>query len=121
LYKLPATWPSTHPNRRAGCAPARDTQGARDSHLEWFESNFADYEKDKKRRLGTDSVIPHRVKHKQFSRLLPYSARKPISKKNSATHICATKPRSGAGSKLTSRLAAFGLAADEPFHTLQDF
>ena len=29
-----------------------------DSHVEWFEGNFADYEEDKKRRLGIDSVIP---------------------------------------------------------------
>ena len=31
-----------------------------DSHVEWFEGNFQDYEQDKMRRLGTDSVIPHR-------------------------------------------------------------
>ncbi len=39
-----------------------------DSHLEWFEGNFQDYEADKMRRLGTDSVIPHRLKYKKFSR-----------------------------------------------------
>ena len=39
-----------------------------DSHVEWFEGNFADYEEDKKRRLGTDSVIPHRLKYKKFAR-----------------------------------------------------
>jgi ATP-binding cassette ChvD family protein len=39
-----------------------------DSHVEWFEGNFADYEEDKKRRLGIDSVIPHLLKYKQFSR-----------------------------------------------------
>ncbi len=39
-----------------------------DSHVEWFEGNFADYEEDKKRRLGIDSVIPHRIKYKKFSR-----------------------------------------------------
>ena len=39
-----------------------------DSHVEWFEGNFADYEEDKKRRLGVDSVIPHRLKYKKFSR-----------------------------------------------------
>eukprot|EP01037_Dinobryon_pediforme_P013677 gene13677-13793_t len=39
-----------------------------DSHVEWFEGNFGDYEEDKKRRLGTDSVIPHRLKYKKFSR-----------------------------------------------------
>jgi ATP-binding cassette ChvD family protein len=39
-----------------------------DSHVEWFEGNFQDYEKDKMRRLGTDSVIPQRIKYKKFSR-----------------------------------------------------
>jgi ATP-binding cassette ChvD family protein len=39
-----------------------------DSHVEWFEGNFADYEEDKKRRLGLDSVIPHRLKYKKFAR-----------------------------------------------------
>ncbi|WP_029348827.1 energy-dependent translational throttle protein EttA [Bosea sp. 117] len=39
-----------------------------DSHVEWFEGNFADYEEDKKRRLGTDSIIPHRLKYKKFTR-----------------------------------------------------
>ena len=39
-----------------------------DSHVEWFEGNFQDYEADKKRRLGTESIIPHRLKYKKFSR-----------------------------------------------------
>ena len=39
-----------------------------DSHVEWFEGNFADYEEDKKRRLGIDSTIPHRIKYKKFGR-----------------------------------------------------
>jgi ATP-binding cassette ChvD family protein len=39
-----------------------------DSHVEWFEGNFHDYEEDKKRRLGIDSVIPHRIKYKKFKR-----------------------------------------------------
>jgi ATP-binding cassette ChvD family protein len=39
-----------------------------ESHVEWFEGNFQDYETDKMRRLGTDSVIPHRLKYKKFSR-----------------------------------------------------
>jgi ATP-binding cassette ChvD family protein len=39
-----------------------------DSHVEWFEGNFQDYEKDKMRRLGADSVIPHRLKYKKFTR-----------------------------------------------------
>ena len=39
-----------------------------DSNVEWFEGNFQDYEKDKMRRLGTDTVIPQRIKYKKFSR-----------------------------------------------------
>ncbi len=39
-----------------------------DSHVEWFEGNFQDYEEDKKRRLGADSVEPKRLKYKKFSR-----------------------------------------------------
>ncbi len=39
-----------------------------DSHVEWFEGNFEDYEADKIRRLGPDAVNPHRVKYKQFTR-----------------------------------------------------
>ena len=39
-----------------------------ESHVEWFEGNFQDYEKDKMRRLGQDSIIPHRVKYKKLTR-----------------------------------------------------
>jgi len=39
-----------------------------DSHVEWFEGNYQDYEADKMRRLGTDSTIPHRIKYKKFAR-----------------------------------------------------
>ena len=39
-----------------------------DSHVEWFEGNFDAYEEAKKRRLGTDSIIPHRLKFQKFSR-----------------------------------------------------
>nr|WP_321443751.1 energy-dependent translational throttle protein EttA [uncultured Cohaesibacter sp.] len=39
-----------------------------DSHVEWFEGNFEDYEKDKIRRLGPDAVNPKRVQYKPFSR-----------------------------------------------------
>jgi ATP-binding cassette ChvD family protein len=39
-----------------------------DSHVEWFEGNFQDYEADKMRRLGTDSTIPHRIKYKKLTR-----------------------------------------------------
>ena len=39
-----------------------------DSHVEWFEGNFEAYEEDKKRRLGTDALIPHRIKFQKFGR-----------------------------------------------------
>ena len=39
-----------------------------DSHVEWFEGNYQDYEEDKKRRLGPAAEIPHRIKYKRFSR-----------------------------------------------------
>ncbi len=39
-----------------------------DSHVEWFEGNFEDYEEDKKRRLGEDSILPKRIKYKKFAR-----------------------------------------------------
>ena len=35
-----------------------------DSHVEWFEGNFADYEADRHRRFGTDADQPHRIKYK---------------------------------------------------------
>jgi energy-dependent translational throttle protein EttA len=39
-----------------------------ESRVEWFEGNFQDYEKDKMRRLGTNSIMPQRIKYKKFSR-----------------------------------------------------
>ncbi len=39
-----------------------------DSHVEWFEGNFEDYENDKIRRLGPDSVNPKRVTYKRLTR-----------------------------------------------------
>ena len=39
-----------------------------DSHVEWFEGNFQDYEEDKKRRLGADAVEPHRIKYRPLAR-----------------------------------------------------
>jgi ATPase subunit of ABC transporter with duplicated ATPase domains len=39
-----------------------------DSHVEWFEGNYAEYEEDRKRRLGTDAEVPKRIKYKQFAR-----------------------------------------------------
>jgi ATP-binding cassette ChvD family protein len=39
-----------------------------DSHVEWFEGNYQDYEADKKRRLGIAAEQPHRIKYKRFAR-----------------------------------------------------
>ena len=39
-----------------------------DSHVEWFEGNYEDYEADKKRRLGDDALEPHRIKYKPLRR-----------------------------------------------------
>ena len=39
-----------------------------DSHVEWFEGNFEEYEEDKKRRLGEDALEPHRIKYKPLTR-----------------------------------------------------
>ena len=38
-----------------------------DSHVEWFEGNYADYETDRKRRLGEAADQPHRIKYKRLS------------------------------------------------------
>ncbi|MEG3619259.1 energy-dependent translational throttle protein EttA [Magnetovibrio sp. PR-2] len=38
------------------------------SEVVWFEGNFADYEEDKKRRLGDDAVEPHRIQYKPLTR-----------------------------------------------------
>ena len=38
------------------------------SRTEWFEGNFADYQADKKRRLGEDALVPKRVRYRKFSR-----------------------------------------------------
>lgn len=39
-----------------------------EGHVEWFEGNFEDYEKDKIRRLGEDACNPHRIKYKKLER-----------------------------------------------------
>ena len=39
-----------------------------DSHVEWFEGNYADYEADKRRRLGHEADQPHRIKYKPIAR-----------------------------------------------------
>jgi len=38
-----------------------------EGHVEWFEGNFADYEEDKKKRLGEDATQPHRMKYKRLA------------------------------------------------------
>ena len=37
-----------------------------DSRVEWFQGNYADYEADRKRRLGTDAETPHRIKYRRL-------------------------------------------------------
>ena len=37
-----------------------------DSHIEWFEGNYQDYEKDRKKRLGADADTPHRLKYRRI-------------------------------------------------------
>ncbi len=39
-----------------------------DSHVEWFEGNYQDYEEDRKRRLGDEAMRPTRIKYKPISR-----------------------------------------------------
>jgi ATPase subunit of ABC transporter with duplicated ATPase domains len=39
-----------------------------DSHVEWFEGNYADYEEDRKRRLGDEVNQPHRIKYKKLEK-----------------------------------------------------
>ncbi|CDA17415.1 putative ABC transporter ATP-binding protein [Acetobacter sp. CAG:267] len=39
-----------------------------EGHVEWFEGNFEDYEKDKIRRLGEEACRPHRVRYKKLER-----------------------------------------------------
>ena len=39
-----------------------------DSNVIWFEGNYQDYEEDKKRRLGVDTIIPKRIKYRKFAR-----------------------------------------------------
>lgn len=39
-----------------------------EGHVEWFEGNFEDYEKDKIRRLGEEACNPHRIRYKKLER-----------------------------------------------------
>jgi len=38
-----------------------------DSHVEWFEGNYADYEADRKKRLGDEAMTPHRIKYRRLA------------------------------------------------------
>ncbi|HKT20626.1 MAG TPA: energy-dependent translational throttle protein EttA [Stellaceae bacterium] len=40
-----------------------------DSQVVWFEGNYADYEADRKRRLGAEADQPHRLKYKPLTRV----------------------------------------------------
>ena len=37
-----------------------------DSHVEWFEGNYSEYEADLKRRLGDEASRPHRMKYRRL-------------------------------------------------------
>ena len=37
-----------------------------DSHVEWFEGNYEDYEADRRRRMGGDADQPHRIKYRRI-------------------------------------------------------
>src|SRR5262244_1608715 len=39
-----------------------------DSHVEWFEGNYQDYEADRKKRLGAAAEQPHRLRYKPLTR-----------------------------------------------------
>jgi energy-dependent translational throttle protein EttA len=39
-----------------------------DSQVVWFEGNYADYETDRRRRLGEAAVLPHRIRYKPLTR-----------------------------------------------------
>jgi ATP-binding cassette ChvD family protein len=39
-----------------------------DSHVEWFQGNYQDYEADRHRRLGTEADRPHRIKYRKMTR-----------------------------------------------------
>lgn len=38
-----------------------------DSHVEWFQGNYQDYEADRLRRLGADAEQPHRIRYKKLT------------------------------------------------------
>ena len=40
-----------------------------DSHVEWFEGNYAEYEADRRRRLGSEADRPHRIRFRKLTRV----------------------------------------------------
>jgi ATP-binding cassette ChvD family protein len=38
-----------------------------DSHVEWFEGNYSEYEADLKRRIGDEAATPHRVRYRKLN------------------------------------------------------
>lgn len=57
-----------------------------DSQVVWFEGNFEEYEKDKRRRLGDEAVQPHRVRYKNSHK---------VQMPDAATVIKEAPPRGG--------------------------
>jgi ATPase subunit of ABC transporter with duplicated ATPase domains len=39
-----------------------------DSHVEYFDGNYSEYQEDRHRRLGTDADQPHRIKYRSLTR-----------------------------------------------------
>jgi ATPase subunit of ABC transporter with duplicated ATPase domains len=39
-----------------------------ESQVRWFEGNYQEYEADRKKRLGTDELVPRRIRYRKFSR-----------------------------------------------------
>jgi len=38
-----------------------------DSHVEWFEGNYSEYEADLKRRIGDEAATPHRIRYRRLN------------------------------------------------------
>jgi hypothetical protein len=71
-----------------------------DRHAEWFEGNFADYEEDKKRRLGGDSVNLRRLEYKNAFALKGAWVDLPIADRSGLCTIAPLKLRSRAAPNL---------------------
>ena len=67
-----------------------------DSHVEWFEGNYEDYEKDRKKRMGADADQPHRIKYRRIDAS--------VSRRNGGW----LAPRQGNPLPLDSPLTRFG-------------